>query len=117
MNHVSQIPKKFPKKLKDILIYFFKIESQIDLFFKTIPPLFQNVGSILSAYHHVYIKHNEEPLISQQEQEWEMTHSNEFPEFFTCFRTFQIYDLRPTWNKLFHLIRETEPCLYGETNL
>ena len=37
-----------------------------------------------------------------------MTRSNEFPEFFTLFRAFQIYDLRPTRNKLFHLIGETK---------
>ena len=59
-------------------------------------------------YHHVYIKHNKESLIPQQEPEWEMTNSNEFSEFFTHFRAFQIYDLRPTKNKLFHLIGETK---------
>ena len=32
-----------------------------------------------------------------------MTRSNEFPEFFTRFRAFQIYDLIQTQNKLFHL--------------
>ena len=37
-----------------------------------------------------------------------MTRSNEFPKCFTCFRAFHIYDLRPTWNKLFHLIGETK---------
>ena len=37
-----------------------------------------------------------------------MTRSNEFPNCFTCFRAFQIYDLKPTWNKLFHLIGETK---------
>ena len=37
-----------------------------------------------------------------------MTRSNEFSEFFTLFRAFQIYDLRPTRNKLFHLIGETK---------
>ena len=37
-----------------------------------------------------------------------MTCSNEFSEFFTLFRAFQIYDLRPTQNKLFHLIGETK---------
>ena len=37
-----------------------------------------------------------------------MTCTNEFPEFFTRFRAFQIYDLRPTRNKLFHLIGETK---------
>ena len=48
------------------------------------------------AYHHVYIKHNKEPLIPQQEPKWEMTRPYEFSEFFTCFKAFQIYDLRPT---------------------
>ena len=37
-----------------------------------------------------------------------MTRSNEFPEFFTRFRAFQIYDLIQTQNKLFHLIGETK---------
>ena len=41
MNHVSQIPKNFLEKLKDILTYFFKTEKQIDISFETIPPLFQ----------------------------------------------------------------------------
>ena len=31
-----------------------------------------------------------------------------FHKFFTRFRAFQIYDLRPTQNKLFHLIGETK---------
>ena len=58
MNHVSQIPENFPKKLKDILTHFFKTEKQIDISFETIPPLFQTDGSVVPAYHHVYIKHN-----------------------------------------------------------
>ena len=37
-----------------------------------------------------------------------MTLPNEFQEFFTRFRILQIYDLRPTHNKLFHLIGETK---------
>ena len=37
-----------------------------------------------------------------------MTRPNEFLDFFTHFRALQIYDLRPTRNKLFHLIRETK---------
>ena len=37
-----------------------------------------------------------------------MTRPNEFLDSFTHFRARQIYDLRPTWNKLFHLIRETK---------
>ena len=82
--------------MKDILTYLFKTEKQIDISFETISPLFQTDGLVVPAYHHVYIKHNKEPLIPQQEPEWEMTRLNEFPEFFTCFRAFQIYDLRPT---------------------
>ena len=62
----------------------------------------------MSTYHHVYIKHNKEPLIPQQEPEREMTRSNEFPNFFTRFKALQIYDLRQTQNKLFHLIGETK---------
>ena len=98
MNHVSQIPKKFPKKLKDILTYFFKTEKQIDSSFETIPPLFQTDGLVVPTYHHVYIKHNKEPLIPQQKPEWEMTYPNEFSEFFTHFRALQIYDLRQIRN-------------------
>ena len=67
MNHVSQIPENFLEKLKDILTYLFKTEKQIDISFETIPPLFQTDGSVVSAYHHVYIKHNKKPLIPQQE--------------------------------------------------
>ena len=73
MNHVSQIPENFPEKLKDNLTYFFKTEKQIDISFETIPPLFQTNGSVILAYHDVYIKHNKEPLIPQQESKWEMT--------------------------------------------
>ena len=35
MNHVSQIPKNFPEKLKYILTYIFKIEKWIDISFET----------------------------------------------------------------------------------
>ena len=69
MNHVSQIPEIFQKKLKDILTYLFKTEKQINISFETIPPFFQTNGSIVLAYHHIYIKHNKEPLIPQQELE------------------------------------------------
>ena len=79
MNHVSQILENFPEKLKNILTYLFKTEKQIDISFEIIPPLFQTDGSVVSAYHHVYIKHNREPLIPQQEPGWEMTRLNEFP--------------------------------------
>ena len=108
MNHISQIPENFLEKFKDILTYLFKTEKQIDISFEIIPPLFQTDGSVVSAYHHVYIKHNKEPLIPQQEPEWEMTRPNVFPDSFTCFEALQIYDLRQTQNKLFHLIGETK---------
>ena len=52
------IPEIFRKKLKDILTYLFKAEKYIDISFETIPPLFQPDGSVVPAYHHVYIKHN-----------------------------------------------------------
>ena len=65
MNHVSQIPEIFPEKLKDILTYLFKTEKQIDIYVEIIPYLFQIDGSIVPAFHHVYIKHNKESLIPQ----------------------------------------------------
>ena len=71
----------------------------------------------MSIYHHVYIKHNKEPLIPQQEPEWEMTRPNEFPDFFTCFEALQIYDLRQTQNKLFHLIGETKTMFIWRNKL
>ena len=74
--------------MKDILTYLFKTKSLIDISFETIPPLFQIDGSIVPSYHHVYIKHNKEPLIPQQEPKREMTRSNEFLEYFTRFRAF-----------------------------
>ena len=43
INHISQIPKNFLEKLKDILTYFFKTEKYIDISFETISPLFQNL--------------------------------------------------------------------------
>ena len=79
MNHGFQILENFLEKLKDILSYLFKTEKQIDISFETIPPLFQTDGSVVLVYHHVYIKRNKEPLIPQQEPEWEMTRLNEFP--------------------------------------
>ena len=69
MNHGFQILENFLEKLKDILSYLFKTEKQIDISFETIPPLFQTYGSVVPAYHHVYIKHNKEPLTPQQEPE------------------------------------------------
>ena len=65
INDVSQIHEKFLEKLKDILTYLLKTKKQVDISFKTIPPLFQTNGSIIPTYHHIYIKHNKEPLILQ----------------------------------------------------
>ena len=70
-----QIPNNFPEKLKNIVQYLFRTETQVDICFETIQPLFRTDGSIVPAYHHVYIKHNKEPLIPQQQPEWEMTRS------------------------------------------
>ena len=61
-----QIPKNFPKKLKTIVEYLFRTENFIDISFKTILPLFKTDGTIVPTYHHVYIKHNKEPLVPQQ---------------------------------------------------
>ena len=52
-----QIPKNFPKKLKTILDYIFQTEHFVDLSFETILPLLKTDGTIVSAYHHVYINH------------------------------------------------------------
>ena len=114
MNYESQILENFTEKLKDILTYLFKIEKQIDISFETIPHLFQTDGSVVPTYHHVYIKHNKEPLIPQQKPKWEMSRPNKFQEFFTHFRAFQIYDLRSTWNTLFHFIRKKKNHVHME---
>ena len=102
-----QIPNNFPEKLKNIVQYLFRTETHVDISFETIPPLFRTDGSIVPAYHHVYIKHNKEPLIPQQQPEWEMTRSKEFPSFYNRFRDFQIFEFRKTRNKNFYLIGET----------
>ena len=68
-----EIPKNFPKNVTTILEYLFQIEHFVDLSFEIILPLFKIDGTIVPAYHHVYIKHNKEPLILQQKPEWEMT--------------------------------------------
>ena len=68
-----QIPKNFPKKLKIIVEYLFRTENFVDISFETLPPLFTTDGTTVPAYHHVYIKHNKEPLVPQQKPEWEMT--------------------------------------------
>ena len=87
--------------------YLFRTETHVDISFETIPPLFRTDGSIVPAYHHVYIKHNKEPLIPQQQPEWEMTRSNELPNYYNRFRDFQIFEFRKTRNKNFYLIGET----------
>ena len=51
-----QIPKNFPNKLKTIVKYLFRTENFVDPSFETIMPLFKTDGTIVSAYHHVYIK-------------------------------------------------------------
>ena len=61
-----QIPKNFPKKLKTIVEYIFRTENFVDISFETIPPFFKTDGTTVFAYHHVYIKHNKEPLVPQQ---------------------------------------------------
>ena len=103
-----QIPKNFPKKLKTIVEYLFRIENFVDLSFETIPPLFKTDGTIVPAYHQVYIKHNKEPLVPQQKPKWEITRQNDFPLYFCRYRDFQIFDLRNTRNKKFYLIEETQ---------
>ena len=102
-----QIPNNFPEKLKNIVQYLFRNETHVDISFETIPALFRTDGSIVPAYHHVYIKHNKEPLIPQQQPEWEMTRSKEFPSYYNGFRDFQIFEFRKTRNKNFYLIGET----------
>ena len=87
--------------------YLFRTENYVDISFKTIPPLFLTDGSTVSAYHHVYIKHNKEPLIPQQKPEWEMTRSKEFPVYYNRFRDFLIFHFRKIKNKIFFLIGET----------
>ena len=65
LTSIYQVLKNFPEKLKTIVEYLFRIENHVDIYFETIPPLFKTDGIIITAYHHVYIKHNKEPLISQ----------------------------------------------------
>ena len=73
LTSIYQVPNNFPEKLKNIVEYLFRTENHVDISFETIPPLFRTDGSTVPAYHHVYIKHNKEPLIPQQKPEWEMT--------------------------------------------
>ena len=112
-----QILKNFPKKLKTIVEYIFRTENFLDIFFETIPPLFKTNGSIVPAYHHVYIKRNKEPLVSQQKLEWEMTRQNDFPLYYSRYKDFQIFDFRKTRNKIFILLEKPKPCLFGESSL
>ena len=86
----------------------------MDLSFETIPPLFKTDGTIVSAYHHMYIKHNKEPLVPQQKLEWEMTRQNDFPLYFSRFRDFQIFEFRITRKKKFILLEKLKPCPFGE---
>ena len=60
------------------------------------------------AYHHVYKKHNKEPLVPQQKQEWEMIRKNDFSLYYSRYRDFQIFDFRKTRNQNFYLIGETQ---------
>ena len=107
LTSIYQVPNNFPEKLKNIVQYLFRTENYVDISFETIPPLFKTDGSTVPAYHHVYIKHNKEPLIPQQKPEWEMTRSKEFPVYYNRFRDFQIFEFRKTRNKIFYLIGET----------
>ena len=63
LTSIYQVPKNFPENLKNIVEYLFRTENHVDISFETIPPLFRADGSTVPAYHHVYIKHNKEPLI------------------------------------------------------
>ena len=108
LTSIYQLPKNFPKKLKTIVEHLFRTENFVDIFFETIPSLFRTDGSTIPAYYHVYIKHNKELLIPQQQLVWEMTSSNEFPLYYSRFRYFQIFDFRKTRNKKFYLIGETQ---------
>ena len=107
LTSIYQVPNNFPKKLKNNVEYLVRTENHVDISFETIPPLFRNDGSTVPAYHHVYIKHNKEPLIPQQKPEWEMTRSKEFLVYYIRFRDFQIFYFRKTRNKNFYLIGET----------
>ena len=97
LTSIYQIPMNFPEKLK------------------TIPPLFRTDGSTVPAYHHVYIKHNKEPLIPQQQSEWEMTRQNDFPLYYSRYRDFQIIDFRKTRNKIVYLIGEIQTMYIWRT--
>ena len=99
-----QIPKNFPRKLKIIVEYRFRTKNFVDISFKTILPLYKTDRATVSAYHHVYIKHNKEPLVPQQKPKWEITRQNYFPLYYSRYRDFQIFYFRKTRNKTFYLI-------------
>ena len=107
LTSIYQVPKNFLEKLKNIVEYLFRTENHVDISFETIPPLFRTDGSTIPAYHHVFIKHNKEPLIPQQQREWEMTRSNEFLVYYNRYRDFQIFYFRNSRNINFYLIGET----------
>ena len=117
LTSIYQVPNNFLEKLKNIVKYLFRTENYVDISFETIPPLFLTNGSIVSAYHHVYIKHNKEPLIPQQKPEWEMTRSKEFPVYYNRFRDFQIFYFRKIRNKKIFLLVKPQTCQFGEPNL
>ena len=58
LTSIYQVPNNFSEKMKNNVEYLFRTENHVDISFETIPPLFRTDGSIVSAYHHVYIKHN-----------------------------------------------------------
>ena len=117
LTNIYQVPKNFREKLKTTLEHIFKTENFVDISFETIPPLFKTDGSIIPAYHHVYVKHNKEPLIPQQQPEWEMTRSNEFLVYYSRFRDFQIFDFRKPEINFFILLEKLKPCIFGEPSL
>ena len=116
LTSIYQVPNNFPEKLKNIVEYLFRTENHVDISFETIPPLFRTNGSTVSAYHHVYIKHNKEPLIPQQKPEWEMTRSKKFLVYYNRFKDFQNFYFRKTRNKNFYLIGETPTISIWRTN-
>ena len=117
LTSIYQVLNNFPEKLKNIVEYLFRTENHVDIFFETIPPLFKTDGSTVPPYHHVYIKHNKEPLIAQQKPEWEMTHSKEFPVYYNRFRDFQNLILEKPEIKIFILLAKPQPCQFGKPNL
>ena len=112
-----QIPKNFPNKLKTMVEYLFQTENFVDLSFEIIIPLLKTDGTTIPAYHHVYIKHNKEPLVPQQKPEWEMTRQNDFPLYFSRYRDLKNFILEIQEIKFFILLEKLKPCLFGEPSL